>query len=94
MFSFGKQKHIRKRETPAPHVIQQLIGQAPVIKFYLTYIADRLDGLLLFLLLPLATAVITNTRVGESVESALSTIGTIFRLLERILTIFDQITVF
>ena len=53
MFSFGKQKHIRKRETPTPHVIQQLIGQAPLIKFYLTYIADRLDGLLLFLLLPL-----------------------------------------
>ena len=78
MFSFGKQKHIRKRETPAPHVIQQLIGQAPVIKFYLTYIADRLDGLLLFLLLPLATAVITNTRVGESVESALSALAAIF----------------
>ena len=53
MFSFGKQKHIRKRETSTPHVIQQLIGQAPLIKFYLTYIADRLDGLLLFLLLPL-----------------------------------------
>ena len=91
MFSFGKQKHIRKRETPAPHVIQQLIGQAPVIKFYLTYIADRLDGLLLFLLLPLATAVITNTRVGESVESALSALAAIFFwLLAPILTIFDK----
>ena len=40
-----------------------------------------------------ALRVLARDRVGESVESALTALAAIFRLLARILTIFDKITV-